>query len=116
MAADADSALLPSGSIEGWFDEARAFYACDRLLTSAQRAQLQGSEPGALAEQALARCGPMGAPRLTDWRQDPLSLWPQWWRSRRSRGRGWLGDDGLLEAEQALGRTAVRYAGVGVPA
>ena len=40
MAGDADSGLLvPSGSIEGWFDEARAFYAPyrDRLLTPSQR-------------------------------------------------------------------------------
>ncbi len=63
MAKDADHALLvPSGSIEGWFDEARAFYAPyrDRLLTPAQREQLKGSEPGALAEQALAALyGPM---------------------------------------------------------
>ena len=103
MAKDADHALLvPSGSIEGWFDEARAFYAPyrDRLLTPAQREQLQGSEPGALAEQALAALyGPMGAPRLTDWRQDPLSLWPQWWQ-QQAQGSGLrLGDDGLLEAE-----------------
>lgn len=103
MAADADSALLvPSGSIEGWFDEARAFYAPyrDRLLTPSQRNQLQNSETGALAEQALAALyGPMGAPRLTDWRQDPLSLWPQWWQ-QQAQGSGLrLGDDGLLEAE-----------------
>ncbi len=103
MASDADSGLLvPSGSIEGWFDEARAFYAPyrDRLLTPAQREQLQQAEPGALAEQALgALYGPMGAPRLTEWRQDPLSLWPQWWQ-QQARGSGLrLGDDGLLEAE-----------------
>ena len=92
MAKDADHALLvPSGSIEGWFDEARAFYAPyrDRLLTPAQREQLQGSEPGALAEQALAALyGPMGAPRLTDWRQDPLSLWLQWWQQQAQGSRG----------------------------
>ena len=103
MAKDADHALLvPSGSIEGWFDEARAFYAPyrDRLLTPAQREQLLGSEPGVLAEQALAALyGPMGAPRLTEWRQDPLSLWPQWWQ-QQAQGSGLrLGDDGLLEAE-----------------
>ena len=34
---------MPSGSIEGWFDEARAFYAPyrDRLLTPAQRERLR---------------------------------------------------------------------------
>ena len=57
MATDTDGKLLvPSGSLEGWFDQARAFYAPyrDRLLTPAQREQLQQAEPGVLAEQALA--------------------------------------------------------------
>lgn len=103
MARDAEGGLLrPSGSIEGWFEQARDFYAPyrDRLLTAEQRAQLRHAEPQALAEQALAALyGPMGAPRLTDWRRDPLSLWPQWWQ-QRARGSGLrLGDDGLLEAD-----------------
>ena len=103
MATDTDGKLLvPSGSLEGWFDQARAFYAPyrDRLLTPAQREQLQQAEPGVLAEQALAALyGPMGAPRLTDWRRDPLTLWPQWWQ-QQAQGSGLrLGDDGLLEAE-----------------
>jgi len=103
MARDAEGGLLrPSGSIEGWFEQARDFYAPyrDRLLTAEQRMQLQHAEPQALAGQALAALyGPMGAPRLTDWRRDPLSLWPQWWQ-QRAQGSGLrLGDDGLLEAE-----------------
>ncbi|MGB3394464.1 MAG: MMPL family transporter [Stenotrophomonas sp.] len=103
MARDAEGGLLrPAGSIEGWFEQARDFYAPyrDRLLTAEQRGQLQQAEPGTLAEQALAALyGPMGAPRLTDWRRDPLSLWPQWWQ-QQARGSGLqLGEDGLLEAE-----------------
>ena len=103
MATDPDSALLvPSGSVEGWFDDARRFYAPyrDRLLTPAQRTQLQDSAPGALAEQALATLyGPMGAPRLTQWREDPLSLWPQWWQQQAAGSGLRLGEDGLLDAE-----------------
>lgn len=103
MAQDAEGALLvPSGSIEGWFDQARAFYAPyrDRLLTAQQRGQLQQAAPEALAEQALGSLyGPMGAPRLTEWRQDPLGLWPQWWQQQAAASGLRLGEDGLLEAE-----------------
>ncbi|WP_313219310.1 MMPL family transporter [Stenotrophomonas sp.] len=94
--------LQESGSIEGWFDQARAFYAPyrDRLLTSAQRERLQNEPTEGLAESALAALyGPMGAPRLTEWRQDPLSLWPQWWQERALGSGLQMGDDGLLEAD-----------------
>lgn len=94
--------LQESGSIEGWFDQARAFYAPyrDRLLTSAQRERLQNEPTQGLAESALAALyGPMGAPRLTEWRQDPLSLWPQWWQERALGSGLQMGDDGLLEAD-----------------
>ncbi len=96
------AALRESGSIEGWFDQARAFYAPyrDRLLTDQQRQRLQQDAPERLAESALAALyGPMGAPRLTDWRQDPLSLWPQWWQERALGSGLRMGDDGLLEAD-----------------
>jgi predicted exporter len=110
---------VPSGSIEGWFDEARAFYAPyrDRLLTPAQREQLQGSEPGALAEQALAALyGPMGAPRLTDWRQDPLSLWPQWWQQQaQGRGCGWA-MTACSKPRAGTGPCCSSIPGFGVPA
>jgi len=103
MATDEEAGLLrPAGSIEGWFEQARDFYAPwrDRLLTAEQREQLQQADPALLGEQALASLyGPMGAPRLTEWRQDPLSLWPQWWQ-QQARGSGLqLGEDGLLQAE-----------------
>jgi predicted exporter len=94
--------LVESGSIEGWFEQARAFYAPyrDRLLTSDQRQRLQTEPVDGLAESALAALyGPMGAPRLTEWRQDPLSLWPQWWQERALGSGLRVGDDGLLEAE-----------------
>lgn len=95
-------ALQESGSIDGWFDQARQFYAPyrDRLLTDAQRQRLQTAPADGLAESALAALyGPMGAPRLTEWRQDPLSLWPQWWQERALGAGLQMGEDGLLEAD-----------------
>lgn len=103
MAADAEADLLhPAGSIEGWFEQARKFYAPyrDRLLTADQRERLRQADAGALAEQALASLyGPMGAPRLTEWRHDPLSLWPTWWQQRARSAGLQLGEDGLLDAD-----------------
>ncbi|TWI13309.1 MMPL family transporter [Aerolutibacter ruishenii] len=89
-------------SMAGWFEASRAFYAPwrDRLLTAAQRERLLTQSADMLAEEALAALyGPMGAPRLTDWRADPLNLWPQWWQERAS-GTGLRFDgEGLLHAE-----------------
>lgn len=105
VAAAAGGATLPlveGESPEDWFGQARGFYAPyrDRLLTAAQREQLAATPTGALAESALAGLyGPMGAPRLTEWHNDPLGLWPQWWQAR-ARGAGLsLDQDGLLQAE-----------------
>ena len=97
---------LPFGeseSVEDWFDTAREFYAPyrDRVLTAEQRSQLSVTSADALAEQALAALyGPMGAPRLTEWRADPLGLWPRWWSARAAASGLRIGDDGLLQAEK----------------
>jgi len=103
MADDADSGLLqPAGAMDGWFDQARGFYAPyrDRLLTPAQRDQLQQTGAGDLAGQALASLyGPMGGPRLTAWLQDPLALWPAWWQQQARAAGLRLGDDGLVQAD-----------------
>jgi predicted exporter len=91
-----------SESAEGWFDAARDFYAPyrDRVLTAEQRSRLSSSSADALADDALAALyGPMGAPRLTEWRSDPLGLWPQWWSARAAGSGLRIGDDGLLQAE-----------------
>ena len=67
-----------------------AFYAPyrDRLLTPAQRAQLEHTAPGALVQSALAALAqPGGGYRLADWNADPLALWPQWWLARASDTR-----------------------------
>ncbi|AXQ29293.1 hypothetical protein D0B54_11590 [Solimonas sp. K1W22B-7] len=73
----------------------------DRLLTPAQRRQLQDSNPAQLTGTALAQLyQPAAGPRLTSWQEDPLGLWPQWWLSRsddtRARprdGQLWLHAD-----------------------
>lgn len=67
------------------FDAALAFYQPwrNRLLTDAQRQQLQGADPDVLAQQALTRLYQLSTgPRLTDWAADPLGLWQDWWLSR----------------------------------
>jgi len=67
-----------------------AFYAPyrDRLLTPAQRTQLERAQPGGLLQGALAALAqPGGGFRLADWNADPLALWPQWWLARASDTR-----------------------------
>lgn len=94
--------FAPADNAADWFPQAQAFYAPfrDRLLTPAQRTRLTGTDTGVLAEQALAALyGPMGAPRLTEWRQDPLGLWPQWWQARAQASGLRVGEDGLLEQD-----------------
>ncbi|WP_425605428.1 MMPL family transporter [Pseudoxanthomonas putridarboris] len=100
--AGGEALLVEGDSPADWFAQARDFYAPfrDRLLTPAQREQLAQAPTDELAESALASLyGPMGGPRLTDWRSDPLGLWPQWWQARASGAGLALGDDGLLQAE-----------------
>jgi predicted exporter len=59
----------------------------DRLLTSAQRARLQSADDSDLAATALTGLyGPGVAGALTDWRADPLGLWPDWWQARMGQG------------------------------
>lgn len=78
--------LKPVDKIDAFdFDAALAFYRPwrDRLLTDAQRRQLQDANPDALAQQALTRLYQLSTgPRLTDWAADPLGLWQEWWLSR----------------------------------
>ncbi|WP_454831025.1 MMPL family transporter [Pseudoxanthomonas wuyuanensis] len=92
----------PAGDAQDWFARAQAFYAPhrDRLLTPEQRQRLREEPAAALAESALAALyGPMGAPRLTRWQEDPLGLLPQWWQARAASSGLRVGEDGLLHAE-----------------
>ncbi|MBQ0933970.1 MMPL family transporter [Ideonella paludis] len=62
-----------------------AFYAPwrDRLLTTAQRLELQHLTPAQGADRAMAGLmQPGGSGRLTDWAADPLGLWAAWWSAR----------------------------------
>jgi predicted exporter len=69
--------------------DAMAFYAPyrDRLLTPAQRTQLEHAAPPSLLQGALASLAQPGGLRLADWNADPLGLWPQWWLARASDTR-----------------------------
>ncbi|KRA51330.1 hypothetical protein ASD77_17265 [Pseudoxanthomonas sp. Root65] len=98
----AQAMLATAGSPEDWFAQARDNLAPhrDRLLTPAQRDMLAQTPAEVLAESALAALyGPMGAPRLTEWRSDPLGLWSQWWQAQATASGMALDGDGLLQAE-----------------
>lgn len=74
------------------------FYAPwrDRLLTPVQREALAQADNTKLAQQALAALyQPAAQARLSDWRADPLGMWPQWWSARAAQSHarpreGWL--------------------------
>lgn len=91
--------------MQDWFAAARRFYLPwrDHLLTTAQRLRLQHQAPDALAEDALAALyGPMAAPRMADWRADPLNLWTGWWQERAGAAGLRFDADGLLHADQQV--------------
>jgi predicted exporter len=94
-----DSALAGEQALREMLD----FYGPhrDRLLTPAQRAQLEHTPPEALVQSALAQLAqPGGGPRLSEWRADPLGLWPQWWSARAGDTRARPRDGQLaLEAD-----------------
>lgn len=81
------------------------FYAPwrDRLLTATQRALLSNSTDAALLQRALAVLYQPGVgARVSEWAQDPLGLWPQWWSARASETRArprdgelWVSGEGL---------------------
>ena len=88
----------------GQMSEALDFYRPWRqgLLTEEQRAWLGQTPPRDLVQGALADLyQPALRARLTDWAEDPLGLWPQWWwaraegsRARQRDGRLWVSADG----------------------
>lgn len=56
------------------------------LLTPAQRAELRASSDEALVQRALQGLyQPATQARLTDWVNDPLGLWTQWWSARAAQ-------------------------------
>lgn len=95
----------PAGDAQDWFEQAQAFYAPhrDRLLTPGQRQRLRDEPTAALSESALAALyGPVGAPRLAAWHEDPLGLWPQWWQARAASSGLRVNEDGLLHGEDRV--------------
>ena len=81
-----------------------AFYAPyrDRLLTPAQRQQLQHAAPQSLVQSALAALAQPGGLHLGDWNADPLGLWPQWWLARASDTRARPRDGQLALSDGGL--------------
>lgn len=65
------------------------FYAPwrDRLLTPAQRRQLEQEPLPAQTQRALALLLQPGAGRLTEVAADPLGLWPEWLQARAAQSR-----------------------------
>ncbi|MEO8743373.1 MAG: MMPL family transporter [Lysobacteraceae bacterium] len=83
------SALLKSVKSDEGADAALDFYRPHRaaMLTSAQRKRLADADPNQLADAVLAHLyGPGIAGGLTDWKADPLALWPEWWQARLGQG------------------------------
>lgn len=94
--------FVENTAMSGWFNAAQAYYRPyrDRLLTDAQRQQLQDTPPDALAQQALsALYGPLAAPRWIQWQADPLNLWSGWWQARAADAGMRFDADGLLRAD-----------------
>jgi predicted exporter len=84
-------------------EHAVAFYRPyrDRLLTPSQRQWLARATPEELGGTALMKLYQPAGVRLTDWNEDPLGLWPDWWQARAAEssarprdGRLWLSGEG----------------------
>jgi predicted exporter len=107
QAIDSTQAPLKASALAG-ADSLRdtlAFYAPyrDRLLTPAQRTQLEHAPPQSLVQGALAALAqPGGGFRLADWNADPLGLWSQWWIARASDTRARPRDGHLALSDGGL--------------
>lgn len=106
-AVDAAHAPLKQSAMAGpdALRDTLAFYAPyrDRLLTPAQRVQLEQAAPQSLVQNALAALAqPGGGLRLADWNADPLALWPQWWIARASDTRARPRDGALALTDGGL--------------
>jgi predicted exporter len=87
----------------------------DRLLTPAQRIRLQGMGEAELGAAGLSNLyGPGMAGGLTDWRADPLGLWPDWWQARM--GKGIVLRDGLPGISHDGTEWAILHFDVNTPA
>ncbi|QDQ29360.1 MMPL family transporter [Chitinimonas arctica] len=106
LAGHTDLLQIQAGDAQA-FDSTLAFYRPwrDRLLTPAQRDWLRQAGPEEVGGRALMQLYQPAGPKLGEWRDDPLGLWPQWWEARgqetrarprdgqlwlRAEGRDWI--------------------------
>lgn len=88
----------------------------DRLLTSAQREELEHARPAGQVQRALALLYQPGASgRLAEWASDPLGLWPQWLQERATQTRARPRDGELWVAGQGLEWVVLSYQITGAP-
>lgn len=96
-----EDALAEKTSMQAALDFYRPWR--EGLLTHEQRAQLASSTDAALVQKALQDLyQPVVQARLSDWLNDPLGLWAQWWTARGAQsqarprdGELWVAADGL---------------------
>lgn len=67
----------------------------DRLLTPAQATWLEGAPAERLGATALMKLMQPAGAGLTEWNEDPLGLWPDWWAARAAESPA-RPRDGLL--------------------
>lgn len=80
------------------------------LLTPAQRAELRASSDEALVQRALQGLyQPATQARLTDWVNDPLGLWTQWWSARAAQSQARPRDAELWVAAQGKQWVVLQY-------
>ena len=99
-------------------DAVLQFYAPwrDRLLTPAQRQQLQQARPEANVQRALALLHQPGAGgRLADFASDPLGLWPDWLQARAAQSRARPRDGELWVRGENMDWVVLGYEITGAP-
>ena len=80
------------------------------LLTPAQRAELRAASDEALVQRALQDLyQPATQARLTDWVNDPLGLWTQWWSARAAQSQARPRDAELWVAARGKQWVVLQY-------
>ena len=85
----AQAPMRPAVNASQAADGLLSFYAPwrDRLLTPAQRRQLEEAPATVQVQRALALLMQPGAGRLSEFAADPLGLWPEWLQARAAQTR-----------------------------
>lgn len=80
------------------------------LLTPSQRAELRAASDEALVQRALQDLyQPATQARLTDWVNDPLGLWAQWWSARAAQSQARPRDAELWVAARGKQWVVLQY-------